>query len=87
MASAAEISKLHSAINEAERASRAGVSKSMKGFEDALRSALENQKKQLLSAAARELSTVEGLLANEAGKRAALAQIDQGLDRLEKLVG
>jgi len=87
MASAAEISKLHSAINEAERGSRAGVAKSMKGFEDALRSALENQKKQLLSAAARELSTVEGLLANEAGKREALAQIDQALDRLEKLVG
>lgn len=87
LASPGEVSKLHSAINEAERASRAGVAKSMKSFENSLRSSLEVQKKQLLSAAARELDTVEALLANEAGKREALSQIDQALEHLEQMVG
>ena len=86
-ASTQEIEKLKAAIDEADRKSRASVSKSMEGFQVSIKSALEDQKRSLLASGRKELATVEALLADERGKQSALAEIEAGLKKLAALVG
>lgn len=86
-ASDEELSRLRTAIDTAETRSRAAVVASVRDLGASIKRSLDDQRRELLAGARRELATIERILSDSSRKGAALDQIAGALSRLEEIRG